>query len=384
MPDSHPAHPAKLVAALAERAAGTRPGPAAMSRHIATENYTCPERFALERDRVFMRFPLIVCHESQPPEAGDSLVTDWLGLPTVTMRDREGRIGTFLNVCRHRGMRLVQDEGCTSLRSLVCPYHQWTYGLDGALRNIPVREGFETLDTEKLGLVALPTEVRHGLVWSQATPNEPMDLDGHLAGLGNDLDTFNMADFTFFAQSVKTIACNWKLVQDAFLDGYHVTRLHKDTVGPFFPDCMAESDHIGRHIRSSVARNEISEAVGLAEPDLDIRRHATFSYTLFPNVVVIMHPDYTSIISLFPKAADETVFVHSMLTPQAPTSDKERAHFQRSFELIDKGVFEAEDLFVSIGAQMGMLSGANEALLFGAYERTAIEFHEILENALQS
>ena len=216
MPDSHPAHPAKLVAALAERAAGTRPGPAAMSRHIATENYTCPERFALERDRVFMRFPLIVCHESQLPEAGDSLVTDWLGLPTVTMRDREGRIGTFLNVCRHRGMRLVQDEGCTSLRSLVCPYHQWTYGLDGALRNIPVREGFETLDTEKLGLVALPTEVRHGLVWSQATPNEPMDLDGHLAGLGNDLDTFNMADFIFVAQGVKTISCNLKLVQDAF------------------------------------------------------------------------------------------------------------------------------------------------------------------------
>ena len=73
-------------------------------------------------------------------------------------------------------------------------------------------------------------------------------------------------NYHFCEQNIRTIDCNWKLVQDAFLDGYHVTRLHKNTVGSFFPDAVAESDQIGDHIRSAVARNEIEEAVGIIGP----------------------------------------------------------------------------------------------------------------------
>ena len=83
---------------------------------------------------------------------------------------------------------------------------------------------------------------------------------------------------------------------------------------------------------------------------------------------MIFHPDYTSIISLFPLSPDQTVFAHSMLTPRPPASDQERDHFERSFRLIDQGVFQAEDIFVSEGAQRGMRSGANSALLFGGLE----------------
>jgi phenylpropionate dioxygenase-like ring-hydroxylating dioxygenase large terminal subunit len=191
-----------------------------------------------------------------------------------------------------------------------------------------------------------------------------------------------VADFTFCEQNVRTIDCNWKLVQDAFLDGYHVTRLHKNTVGAFFLDAVAESDLVGDHIRSAVARNEIEEAVDLPAEKLDLRYHTTFSYTVFPNAVLIFHPDYTSIISLFPQSPDRTVFAHTMLTPQSPASEEERAHFHRSFELIDQGVFQAEDIFVSEGAQKGMRSGANSDLLFGGLEESAVWFHEIIEREL--
>ena len=307
---------------------------------------------------------------------------DWLGLPLLTVRDKEGEIGTFINVCRHRGMRLVQEQGQTCLRSMVCPYHQWTYGLDGALRNVPRKESFADIDMSEMGLVAAPTEVRGGLIWMQANRESAMDLDSHLAGLTDDLDIFQMANFTFFEQNIRTINCNWKLVQDAFLDGYHVTRLHKDTVGSFFPDAVAESDLIGDHVRSAVARNEISDAVDLPVAELDLRKHATFSYTTFPNAILIFHPDYTSVISLFPQSPDQTVFAHTMLTPRPPASDEERDHFRRSFALIDQGVFQAEDIFVSEGAQQGMRSGANSDLLFGGLEESAIRFHEILEREL--
>ena len=102
-----------------------------------------------------------------------------------------------------------------------------------------------------------------------------MGLDQHLAGLDADLDEFALADYHFFRQNVRTVACNWKLIQDAFLDGYHVTRLHKDTVGAFFPDALSTSDRLGDHIRSAVARNEIAEAADCAGSELDLRHHAT-------------------------------------------------------------------------------------------------------------
>lgn len=377
----HP-HPTSLVRRLTERSAGDVPEPAALCERIPVSIYTDPERLAAERAALFNARPLILAHASQLPEPGDALVHDWLGLPAITVRGKDGEIRSFLNVCRHRGMRLVPEDGKTCLRSMVCPYHQWTYGLEGELRNIPRRETFDDLDPAQLGLVPLPTEVRNGLVWVQATPGGSMDLDAHLAGLDDDLDIFQVAQYHFCQQSVRTIDCNWKLIQDAFLDGYHVTRLHKNTVGPFFPDALAESDLVGDHVRNAVARNEIKEAESLADSDYDLRHHCTFSYTVFPNAVLIFHPEYTSIISLFPLNAGQTVFTHSMLTPRAASSESERDHFRRSFELIDKGVFEAEDIFVSVGAQRGMQSGANEHLLFGALEEAAVRFHRIIDKEL--
>ena len=332
--------PMDLARRLMARTRGEIAGPAPCSARIAADAYTCEARFAAERERLFLDRPLIIGHTSQIPDAGEAIVQDWLGLPLITLRDRDGHVGTFLNACRHRGMRLVQDPGHTCLRSLVCPYHQWTYGLDGALRNIPRDESFTDLDMAALGLVALPTEVRHGLIWVQGNRDLPMDLDTHLAGLGRDLDLFDMTGYRYFDQHVRTIECNWKLVQDAFLDGYHIVRLHRNTVGPFFPDAVTETDDLGDHIRSAVARKELETVAGQSDVQPDLRQHVTFSYTVFPNAVLIMHPDYTSIISLFPQNPHHTIFAHTMLTPQAVSGEAEQAHYRRSFELVDQGVFQ--------------------------------------------
>ena len=206
---SHP-HLHNMVLTLAQRFDGQAQGPAPMAERIPVANYTCPAHFAAEREALFLRTPLVLAHESQIPEPGDAIVQDWLGLPLITLRDGGGNIGTFYNVCRHRGMRLVQDQGQTCLRSLVCPYHQWTYGLDGALRNIPRREAFSEVDPGKMGLVPVPTAVRNGLIWIQV--NGAMDIDAHLASLGDDLDYFALPQFTYCQQSVRTVPSNWKLI----------------------------------------------------------------------------------------------------------------------------------------------------------------------------
>jgi len=301
----------------------------------------------------------------------------------VTARDDTGAIGTFLNVCRHRNTRLVAEEGSHRLGAFVCPYHHWSYALDGRLKSIPRENCFLGLDRESLGLVAVPTEVRHGLIWILPDPGAAMDLDAHLAGLDEDFDGFRLREATFFRRSVRRIACNWKLMQDAFLDGYPVVRLHRKTVGKFFPDGLSVSELEGEHVRSAVGRREIFEALELPASQWQLRHHATFSYTVFPNSVFVMHPDYTSHIALYPSGPDETVFVHSMLVLEPVRHEARRAHYDRSFDLIDRGVFAAEDIAVGVSAQKGIRSGANTTLLAGADEAALRLFHEALNAALE-
>jgi phenylpropionate dioxygenase-like ring-hydroxylating dioxygenase large terminal subunit len=374
--------PDDLLKYLVIHAGDRSVAPSSGDYRVPVAAYTCKELAEAEHDSLFLQRPLALAHSSQLAEAGDAIVHDHLGLPLVTVRDNTGQVATFLNVCRHRGMRLIKEPGAAKLRSFVCPYHQWTYGLDGAIRNVPLQESFSKLNPEEHHLVSLPTEERHGFIWLLASPGGKLDLDGHLAGLGTDLDTFGLPSHHFFCQSQRTVACNWKLVQDAFLDGYHVVRLHRNTVGKFFPDSIALSDRVGDHVRSAVARNEIFTENKPQREESDLRSLATFSYSLFPNTILIMHPDYTSHVTLYPQGTDETVFVHSMLVPAFPETEKERLHYERSFELIDEGVFAAEDIEVCVGTQQGLRSGANEELLCGAHELSLKSFHDAVQAAL--
>ena len=371
-----------IFAELLERARNKNPAPPAALARIPVEIYFSEERLERERREVFSTRPLAIGHTSQIPKPGDAIVHDWTGLPLVTLRDKTGRIGTVMNVCRHRNTRLVQDAGVTELRAFVCPYHRWSYGLDGRLKGIPRESGFLDLDRSELDLVRLPTQVRHGLIWIQLNRERPMDLDAHLASLDADFEAFEVGRSSFYRQSVRHITCNWKLIQDAFLDAYHVVRLHKDTVGRYFTDGLAVTEVDGEHIRSAVARKGAFEALDTPRSEWNLRELATFSYTVFPNSVFVMHPDYTSHIALYPTSPDETIFVHSMLTLTPPRDEPQRERYDRSFALIDGGVFGAEDIAVSEAAQRGMRSGANRELLAGADEVGLHRFHEILDAAL--
>ncbi|MFK7731109.1 MAG: aromatic ring-hydroxylating dioxygenase subunit alpha [Pseudomonadales bacterium] len=364
---------------LLDLATGRAEGPAPCLHRIPVDLYASQEHFEREWETIFSRRPLVLCHSSQLPKAGSSLVHDEFGLPLITARDDTGVVRTFMNVCRHRNMRLVNATGFHELKSLVCPYHQWTYGIDGQLRNIPREADFCDINKADLGLVELPTEERDGLVWFKLAPRGRIDLDEYLSDIGPDLVAFGLADAVVYTEHTRELQCNWKLIHDAFLDGYHVIRLHKNTVGDFFPDCVSSSEQCGMHIRSAVARNEIFDADKQQRNEWDPRLLSTFAYTLFPNAIVIMHPDYTSLLRMVPMSADRTLFSHSMLLSEMPNSDKARAHFDKSFDLIDQGVFQAEDIFVCEGAQKGIRSGANQDLLLGANEIAVKQFHDLVE-----
>lgn len=137
--------------------------------------YTNPERLERERDILFRRTPIVVGHGSQISAPGGFLATEVAGLPILVVRQRDGSVRAFANLCRHRGARVV-EQGCGSADRFRCPYHAWSYGLDGRLLAIPDHEAFVGVDRSSHGLVPLPAEERHGFLWVVASTDAGIDV----------------------------------------------------------------------------------------------------------------------------------------------------------------------------------------------------------------
>lgn len=339
--------------------------------------YYDPEILAREKARIFRKLPLCLGHADQLRMPGSVIARDLLGLPLLLTRDRQGEVHVLLNVCRHRGARMVHTQNALCQTSgLSCPYHAWTYELDGRLRGVPKPQAFPTLDKALHGLRRLPSAVRHGLIWAVLDPAATaIDVAGHLGEIDDDLQTLGLGSHFFFRQRVQTRATNWKLMMDAFQETYHIKRLHAPTIAPFFTDVNPAGEPVGRHARILVGRDRLAEARALPPAAWDARKHATLTHVIFPNSLLIYHPDSTSHMGMFPTAPGEITFVHTMFTPEEAKTEKQIAHWDRNFAMIDGGVFSAEDLFISEEIQAVVAAGANETLVFGRQEHLLRRFH---------
>jgi len=350
---------------------------------IDPATYYDPARLHAERERLFRRLPLCLGHAGQLADAGSVLAMELCGIPVLIARGREGEIRVFLNVCRHRGARLVAQDGEVCRRQrFVCPYHAWAYGLDGSLVGVPRADAFPGLERHSLGLRQLPSMVRHGMIWAVLDPAGSFDLASYLGQLDGELRAIGLENHCFYRQHAVSRASNWKLIVDAFLEVYHVRRLHSATLGSFFADAISAEEPLGPHLRYLVARDRTAEIRAVSPEQWSPQVHATLVHFVFPNSIFVYHPDYISHLGMFPNGVDETLFVHTMLIPEKPTDEKAEAHWHRSFELIDTAVFNSEDLVICEQIQRGLQSGANDALILGGLEQNLLHFHSVIETAL--
>ena len=343
--------------------------------------FTSRERFDLEQERVFRRQPVPITVSALLPEPGSVLTHNGYGLPLLIVRGKDGEIRCFLNACQHKGAKIVEDCKPHKLARLTCPYHSWTYGLDGRLIAIAREDVFEDLDKRTLGLASVPVREFGGLIWAILDRDAEPDFSSLDPTLGEDLDRLLIGQAHVYGRRTFDVKANWKLVMEPFQENYHVRRLHANSIGSMFIDGPGVVTPFGRHQRKIYGKGNFDPAL-LDDADQSIHKIVTHIYQLFPNGILITSPYYTSLMILMPRAEDRTTVEYFMLTPGPALSEKVEDLFARSYELIQH-VFGNEDFRAAEISQEGLSSGALKEVIYGGMEVTIPAYYDRLDASME-
>ncbi|WP_114228702.1 MULTISPECIES: aromatic ring-hydroxylating oxygenase subunit alpha [Sphingomonas] len=347
-------------------------------QQLAAALYTDPDRFTREQAIVFARQPLLLGPSALLPRPNMAVTHDDYGVPLIVSRDGDGQVHVLANVCRHRGTRLLETTEPVPASRIVCPYHAWAYRADGRLAAVPRPDCFPGLDKAEMPLARFAACESGGLIWFSRDPDADF---GGVEALTPDMEAFGLAGLHLYQRRTHEVAANWKLVIDAFLESYHVQRLHAATIAPFFADGITVADRIGQHQRAVVGRTDY-----LARVERDdwtqIRRAATFTYHFFPNSVIIVSPDYINLLLCYPQGVGSTRVEDVMLIPEAPQTNEAEAHWRKSWDLLDAGTFGGEDFRAAALCHQGISAGLIQQVTLGTLESGIADFHRLLDEAV--
>lgn len=333
------------------------------------EHYHSPERFATEIE-VLRRVPMAFCPSAALPEPGSYIARTTVGTPLLVVRGTDGVVRGFRNACRHRGMKLEEGEGCT--RAFACPYHAWTYGLDGSLRHIPGEDGFPGLDKAAHGLVPVAAvQERNGIVF--VTQDEPLS-DGPLGALPEVLTD----DYVLFNKIEFDDRANWKVLGETSMEGYHIKALHNQSFYPYGYDNLNVVELHGRNSRIVFPFRRIEKLRSVPRAEWSTQGRITDVHQLFPNTHVSVLSSHAILIILEPVSPSETHWVVYQLAPRLKNGkplDIEQARKDATF-VQESGLLE--DRHAAREIQAGLASGANTHFTFGHYEQAIGHFHKHL------
>jgi phenylpropionate dioxygenase-like ring-hydroxylating dioxygenase large terminal subunit len=337
-------------------------------------HYRSPERLRDEIQRGLRRTPTPFCPTAALPEAGSFLAREAAGTPLLAVRGDDGRVRAFRNACRHRGTQLASGTGCT--RAFACPYHAWTYGLDGALRHLPHEHGFPGLDKAQHGLVPVAAEERLGLVFVTQEPGlgKPAPWQGLPQLIG--------ADQELLGERAIEVEVNWKVYLEGFLEGYHIRATHPKSFFPYGYDNLNLVELCGRNARVTFPFRRIEKLASVAPAERRVEGLLTYVYHLFPNTLVTVLSHHTNLVVLEPLAVDRTRLLVYTLTNRGEGADKADSA-RRDAAFVD-ATGGAEDQAVVLAIQRSLGSGANECFTFGRFEAAIAHFHRNLGAALVS
>jgi len=272
------------------------------ARSMPPAMYHDPEIYDLELDRLFRHEWICIGRLAEMPEPGDYICRDIIDSPVFAVRQVDSSVKAFANVCLHRSASLLQGQGHVSRIS--CPYHSWTYDLDGQLVGAPFMNETPGFDVKKFRLKALPCDIWEGFVYVSLDANAS-PLAESLTGMSQLVSDFRMGDYVSVFEQVETWDTNWKCLVENFMDSYHIHRVHKDSFAKYGSSEDITSLFPGgeRYTYHLIQEHEERKSV-YAHPDntwlKGDDRYKTYLINIFPSHVIQLQPDLLWYLSILP------------------------------------------------------------------------------------
>ena len=275
--------------------------------------FTSPEIFEQEQERIFSRHWICAGREERIPQPGDYFVRTLGTESVIVVRGRDGVIRAFHNVCRHRGTRLCEENQGQFKNAILCPYHAWAYALDGRLIAAPSMDGATHFDIADYPLHPVPLATWEGFLFlSLAAQPEPFETTH--APLLQKFRTFNLPALQTIRRREYDVRANWKLIFENYSECYHCAPVHPGLVKLSPADSGANDLVAGAflggymEVRPGAGSLTLSgNACSIPVGNLDVEDlHRVYYYSIFPNMLLSLHPDYVMAHTLWPESPGRT------------------------------------------------------------------------------
>jgi len=322
--------------------------------------FISPEIFAKEQEVIFFTQWVCVGHQSEIAKGGDYFVREVAGESLIIVRDKRGEIDGFFNVCRHRGTRLCEERS-GHFSAIQCPYHAWTYGLDGRLIGAPHMDDVPGFVKADYSLQAVNLALWEGFIFANLA-DSPTPLEETFAPLAGKFSHWNLPKLRSAKRIEYDVRANWKLIFENYSECYHCPGVHPmlSKVSPYdsAENDVCEGPFLGGFMSITKGTGLTMSGKACALPVGDIRSedHArVFYYSIFPNMLLSLHPEYVMVHQLWPKSLQRTLILCDwFFHPEA--FDRDDFHPNDAIEFWD--VTNRQDWHVCELSQQGIASRA--------------------------
>ncbi len=359
--------------------------------------YTSDEQLQLEKALLFRRHWQLAGHVSNAPEAGNYFCFDVAGERAIIVRGNDNEIRVFHNVCRHRGSRVVVNEIGTCGSAMVCPFHGWSFNLDGTLRSMAQPKMLPDLDAVEHGLVPVEFELWHGFVFVRFQPGPQPSVKQILARHEPEIVLYRPDEIEptrkgFWGQQ---IGSNWKCVRDVDNEGYHVPMAHPGLQDLYGHNYFDENWEAGTNrsfgtLKGGDNRLWAVRAYNNLLPEIDYlpesHRRAWLYIGMFPNTVLYFYPEGIGFYQEFPLAADRTQlrggYYGMPIADDADETFKRRIKAARYLaERIDNDT-AAEDIQLTVWSNEAAHSSGFQGFILSDLEYGVKQYHDQLRDVM--
>lgn len=346
--------------------------------------YTSQTRFEAETKHIFHGQPLVACLSGDLPNIGDILVFDAAGPSILVMRGKDGKARAFLNMCTHRGAKLIEEfepwKG--NAKKMSCPFHAWTFDTSGNLIGQPGKAGFANCDIGGRNLIDVPCEEYLGMIFVRANADgAPIDAKTHLASFGEQLEQLELGRAEPVKKGILHADSNWKFALDTYGESYHFSTLHKSSIAKVNYNDKCVFEPFNQHHRVEFPKFFVGDLLDKDESEWPDTVYSGVHF-LYPNTIIFfgaVKPGvfFTQVFRLFPDGVGKTRCHFAVYAPFGVQDEDQRKDCEVTYDLTARIVQDEDYHIASQGYKNLLTAPKDHHVVIGANE---IALHDVHKN----